>query len=82
TTQNIEWYFVGDAPTDEEQAIIDFVDVVRREDFPLVESVQRGLHSQGYHQGRFVVDKDHTYISEHAVHDLQYKVLKALGEAE
>jgi len=71
-----------DAPTDEEQAVIDFVDVVRREDFPLVESVQRGLHSQGYHQGRFVVDKNRTYISEHAVHDLQQKVLRALGEVD
>jgi len=82
TTQNIEWYFEGDAPTDEEQAVIDFVDVVRREDFPLVENVQKGLHSQGYQQGRFVVDKDRTYISEHAVHDLQLKVLRALGEID
>ncbi len=82
TTQNIEWYFEGDAPTEEEQAVIDFVDVVRREDFPLVESVQKGLHSHGYKQGRFVVDEDRTYISEHAVHDLQMKVLRALGEID
>lgn len=82
TTQNIEWYFENDVPTEEETAVIEFVDVVRREDFPLVESVQRGLHSQGYGQGRFVVDSDRTYLSEHAVHDFQYRVLKALGEIE
>lgn len=82
TTQNIEWYFDGDAPTEEEEAVIEFVDVVRQEDFPLVESVQRGLHSQGYNQGRFVVDPERTYMSEHAVHDVQHKVLRALGEVE
>lgn len=82
TIQNLEWYFEGDAPTEEEQAVIDFVDIVRREDFPLVESVQRGLHSQGYSQGRFVIDEDRTYLSEHGVHDLQYRVLKDLGEID
>ncbi|MBT3557770.1 MAG: aromatic ring-hydroxylating dioxygenase subunit alpha [Rhodospirillales bacterium] len=80
TIQNIEWYLGADTPTEEEQAVIDFVDVVRREDFPLVESVQRGLHSQGYGRGRFAIDKDRTYLSEHAVHDLQHKVLTALGD--
>ena len=80
TTQNIEWYLAADTPTTEEQSVIDFIDVVRREDFPLVESVQRGLHSHGYGQGRFVVDDDRTYRSEHAVHDVQQKVLRALGE--
>jgi carnitine monooxygenase subunit len=80
TIQNIEWYLDSETPTDEEQAMIDFVDVVRREDFPLVESVQQGLHSQGYKRGRFAIDQDRTYLSEHAVHDLQHKVLTALGD--
>ena len=55
---------------------------VRREDFPLVESVQKGLRSRGYAQGRFIVDAERSYISEHAVHDLQLKVLRALGEID
>jgi choline monooxygenase len=46
----------------------------------MCESVQRGLHSLGYRQGRFVVDAGRTEISEHAVHDFQMKVLRALGE--
>jgi choline monooxygenase len=82
TVQHIEWYFAQQTPSADEQAVIDFVDVVRREDFPLVESVQRGLHSLGYSQGRFVVDAGRTYISEHAVHDFQLKVLRALGEID
>ncbi len=80
TRQRIEWYLDADTPTAEEQDVIDFIDVVRREDFPLVESVQKGLHSLGYGQGRFVVDEGRTYMSEHAVHDFQSKVLQALGE--
>ena len=61
--------------------MIDFVDVVREEDIPIVESVQRGLHSRGYSQGRFMVDDAGTGMSEHAVHDFQLKVLRALGVA-
>ncbi len=82
TVQTIEWYLEGDAPTEQELEVIDFVDVVRREDFPLVENVQKGLRSRGYRQGRFIVDDDCSYISEHAVHALQLKVLRALGEID
>ena len=33
-----------------------FNDVLGPEDVDLVESVQKGLHSLGYHQGRFMID--------------------------
>lgn len=79
TLQIIEWYLPQDQPSAAEQEVIDFVDVVREEDIPIVESVQRGLHSRGYRQGRFMVDGDGTGMSEHAVHDFQLKVLRALG---
>jgi choline monooxygenase len=78
--QRTEWYFPHATPTAAEQEVIDFVHVVRLEDIPICESVQRGLHSLGYRQGRFVVDAGRTEISEHAVHDFQMKVLRALGE--
>jgi phenylpropionate dioxygenase-like ring-hydroxylating dioxygenase large terminal subunit len=78
--QRTEWYFPHATPTAEEQQVIDFVHVVRREDIPICESVQKGLHSLGYRQGRFIVDEGRTDISEHAVHDFQMKVLRALGE--
>lgn len=62
----------------EQCAVIDFVNVVREEDIPLCETVQRGLHSMGYTQGRLIANVDRGYFSEHAVHDFQRKVLAAL----
>ena len=79
TRQVTEWFFPQAVPTPDEQAVIDFVHLVREEDLPICESVQRGLHSLGYRQGRFVVDRDRTDISEHAVHDFQRRVVEALG---
>ena len=80
TVQRCEWYFPHDEPSAKEREVIDFVHAVRLEDIPLCESVQRGLHSLGYRQGRFVVDPGRTEISEHAVHDFQRKWLIAMGE--
>ena len=79
TLQTIEWYLPQAEPTDADREVIDFVDVVRLEDIPIVESVQRGLHSRGYHQGRFMIDEASAGLSEHAVHDFQRKVLDALA---
>ena len=49
------------------------------EDNLLCESVQRGLASRGYRQGRFVVDAGRTERSEHAVHHFHRLVAEALG---
>ena len=68
-------------PTPADQEVIDFVHRVRLEDIPICESVQAGLHSLGYRQGRFVVDPERSEISEHAVHDFQAKLLDALRTA-
>lgn len=54
-------------------------DVLQPEDISLCESVQRGLGSKGYNQGRFMVDQDQTELSEHAVHHFQRMVVEALG---
>ena len=58
--------------------MIDFVHTVRLEDIPICESVQKGLHSKGYQQGRLIVDPDRTDVSEHAVQDFQRQVASAL----
>ncbi len=55
-------------------------DVLQPEDIGLCESVQRGLHSLAYNQGRFIVDRGRTELSEHAVHHFQSMVMAALGE--
>ena len=78
TVQQVEWYFPQSRPTPADQEVIDFVHRVRLEDIPICESVQAGLHSLGYRQGRFVVDPGRSEISEHAVHDFQAKLLDAL----
>jgi choline monooxygenase len=81
TVQRVEWYFPQPEPTLADQEVIDFVHRVRLEDIPICESVQAGLHSLGYRQGRFVVDPERSEISEHAVHDFQAKLLDALRTA-
>ena len=55
------------------------IDVLQPEDIGLCESVQKGLKSSGYNQGRFVVDEGLTELSEHAVHHFQNLVAEALG---
>ena len=79
TVQVVEWYFADETPAAERQAVVDFMHIVRQEDIPICQSVQRGLHSMGYSQGRFMVDAARSAFSEHAVHDFQLKVARALG---
>jgi choline monooxygenase len=50
------------------------------EDIALCESVQRGLKSRSYRQGRFVFDEAHKGTSEHAVHHFHKRVLAAMQE--
>ncbi|MFM1653328.1 aromatic ring-hydroxylating oxygenase subunit alpha [Brevibacillus sp. B_LB10_24] len=80
TVQHLEFYYLQKEPTQEGWANIEYQDkVLNPEDFALVESVQRGLRSKGYADGRYVVDQDRSSISEHAVHHFHGLVLKALG---
>ena len=53
-------------------------DVLSPPDVALCESVQKGLRSQSYDQGRFMVDPDTSGIAEHAVHQFHRLVLSAL----
>ncbi len=76
--QENEWYFARSQPSPAEKEVIDFVNAVREEDIPICESVQKGLHSRGYSRGKFIVDPERSYVSEHAVHDFQRRVLNAL----
>jgi choline monooxygenase len=54
--------------------------VIVPEDIALCESVQRGLKSRSYRQGRFVFDEAHKGTSEHAVHHFHKRVLAAMQE--
>jgi len=75
-----DWFTPGGAVTKQlADAIAYQKDVLQPEDIGLCESVQRGLNSLGYNQGRFIVDEDLTELSEHAVHHFQTMVARALG---
>lgn len=80
SVQTIEWYFPDAEPTPAQAEIIDYLHrSVRLEDVALCESVQRGLASRAYHQGRLIVDPARSDASEHSVHHFQSLVRKALG---
>lgn len=76
-----DWFVPGGVPTKQlADAMAYQKDVLQPEDILLCESVQRGLHSMAYNQGRFIVDRGRTELSEHAVHHFQSLVMTALGE--
>ncbi len=75
-----DWFCPGGSPTPQlKEAMVYQKDVLQPEDIGLCESVQRGLRSNGYNQGRFVVDGDLTELSEHTVHHFQLMVAEAMG---
>lgn len=79
TLEHLDWFL----PTqDISQQITDamtYMDkTLQPEDIALCESVQKGLKSKGYNQGRFVIDPAHPQLSEHGVHHFQKLVAQAL----
>ena len=74
-----DFYLDTETPNADEVAAMDYIkDVLQPEDIGLVESVQRGLHSRAYSQGRLVIDKERSSNSEHGIHHFQSMVVKAL----
>jgi phenylpropionate dioxygenase-like ring-hydroxylating dioxygenase large terminal subunit len=80
TLEHWDFFLEDERPNAEEQAAMDYVkQVLQPEDIGLVESVQRGLHSKGYTQGRFVVNSRLDSFSEHGVHHFQSMWLRAMN---
>jgi len=80
TVEYQDWFTKGGQMTRQLKEAADYQrDILQPEDIGLCESVQRGLHSKGYNQGRFIVDDGRTELSEHAVHHFQKMVVDALG---
>ncbi|MEL6421909.1 MAG: aromatic ring-hydroxylating dioxygenase subunit alpha [Pseudomonadota bacterium] len=80
TIEYQDWFLLDPQPSEQlREAMVYQKDVLQPEDIGLCESVQRGLNSRGYNQGRFVVDADESELSEHAVHHFQQMVVEALG---
>ena len=79
THQVLDYYAPALPLSETEEAALDyFREVLGPEDVALVENVQKGLHSLGYHQGRFIIDKRRDYTNEHAVHHFHTLVMDAL----
>ena len=55
-----------------------FMDMFNVEDIAIVESVQRGLSSLGFDQGRYVCDAAESWLSETLLHGFHKQVLEAL----
>jgi phenylpropionate dioxygenase-like ring-hydroxylating dioxygenase large terminal subunit len=77
-------YFAGHSFSDSGEAFQPRTEytqnVLAPEDISLCESVQRGLRSQSYDQGVFVVDPKKPGESEHALHHFHRMVQQALSE--
>jgi choline monooxygenase len=79
TIEHQDWYLPNPQPTRQQRDAMDYQrDVLQPEDVSLCESVQRGLQSKGYNQGRFVVDAERSELSEHAVHHFQKMYVDAM----
>jgi choline monooxygenase len=82
THETYDFYFETSEPTAQKWEAIAFVrDVLQREDIDLVESVQRGMNTPAFEQGRIVYDPNGSGMSEHAVHHFHGLVLNAYNDA-
>ena len=71
-----------DADPMEKEAIRYIDEVLQVEDIALVESVQRGMNTPAFTQGRIVHDPDGSGKSEHAVHHFHSLILDAYAEVK
>ena len=76
TLETYDFFLETPDPNDAEIEAIRYLDeVLQVEDINLVESVQRGMNTPAFSQGRIVHDPDGSGKSEHAVHHFHGQVL-------
>lgn len=79
TRCTVDWYLASATPDAVERDLIDqHAAYTFAEDEPLVNAVQRGLHSLGYHRGPLMVEDHISYLGEHSVLHIQSLVRRAL----
>ena len=82
TLETIDFYLETDELTEADQESIRYLDeVLQPEDIALVESVQRGMRTPAFTQGRLVCDPTGSGLSEHGVHHFHGLVLDAYRRA-
>jgi choline monooxygenase len=78
TRETWDFYLETAEPDEAELGSIRYIDeVLQVEDIALVESVQRGMRTPAFTQGKIVYDPDGAGLSEHAVHHFHGLVLDA-----
>ena len=76
TLETYDFFLETPNPDDSERKAIHYLDsVLQAEDIAIVESVQRGMGTPAFTQGRIVSDPDGSGMSEHAVHHFHGLVL-------
>ena len=77
-TEIWDFYLEDTNLTEAEVASVRYInDVLQVQDIDIVESVQRGMHTPAFDQGRIVVDPEGSGLSEHGVHHFHGLVLDA-----
>jgi choline monooxygenase len=78
TLETWDFYLETEELNDAEAQAVRYVDeVLQRQDIALVESVQRGMRTPAFDQGRIVYDPSGSGLSEHGVHHFHGLVLEA-----
>lgn len=82
TVEEFDFYYEDATPNELEMEAIRYIDtVLQPEDIGLVESVQRGMRTPAFEQGRYIVDPEESGMSEHAVHSFHGLILDAYRRA-
>jgi len=82
TYEEFDFFFETAEPDATEREALKFIDeVLQPEDIGLVESVQRGMRTPGFRQGRYMIDPKGSGLSEHAVHHFHGMLLDAYARA-
>ncbi len=82
TLETYDFFLETTDPNDAEVEAIRYLDeVLQAEDIAIVESVQRGMATPAFTQGRIVHDPEGSGMSEHAVHHFHGLVLDAYASA-
>ncbi len=82
TLETYDFFLETPEPNEMEVEAMRYLDeVLQREDIDIVESVQRGMATPAFTQGRIVNDPGGSGKSEHAVHHFHGLVLDAYAEA-
>jgi choline monooxygenase len=82
TLETYDFFLETKEPNEAELESIRYLDeVLQAEDIAIVESVQKGMNTPAFTQGRIVNDPDGSGMSEHAVHHFHGLVLDAYKRA-